>query len=289
MPPSFNNALEDTETEYARDVRSWVIKVPIGLGLCPWAGTSYKRGLLRIATCGGGSPVGVAQVLEDEIKLLLDSTTGATIPPLSTTLLICPHVKAWAEFQPFDDFIRSVASNNETTIPSEILDHVTLVAFHPKFVRWHALPDGIGIGSIVQSHWGIFGKKSVRTATATIIETNNNAFGLRKVKVRFHDVDLILGGCDTTNNRNQEQFVPTDWIDFSDENVALSSAAVPSTPLPLPDNVMHRSPYPTIHIIVNRDLASLCIRDISRVKRMNAQRMAKLGWDGVDCIISEKC
>jgi hypothetical protein len=70
---------------------------------------------------------------------------------------------------------------------------------------------------------------------------------------------------------------------------ASSSTAATPTLLPLPDNVMHRSPYPTIHIIVNRDLASLCIRDISRVKRMNAQRMAKLGWDGVDCIISEKC
>lgn len=42
---------------------------------------------------------------------------------------------------------------------------------------------------------------------------------------------------------------------------------------------MHRSPYPLIHIIVNQDLASLCMRDVSRVKRLNAQRMAKLGWE----------
>lgn len=44
---------------------------------------------------------------------------------------------------------------------------------------------------------------------------------------------------------------------------------------------MHRSPYPTIHMIVNQDLASLCIRDVSRVKRLNAQRMAKIGWEGL--------
>ena len=46
---------------------------------------------------------------------------------------------------------------------------------------------------------------------------------------------------------------------------------------PLPDNIMHRSPQPTIHLIRNTDLATLKARDVSRVKRMNAQRMMQLG------------
>ena len=272
---------DDNENEYEREVRAWVLKVPIGLGLCPWAGTSAKRGLLRIASCESDTPAEVTQALRNEIRLLIEAETPR--PSLSTTLLVCPCVKTWMEFQPFDDFIR--------TQPSEMMDQVTLVAFHPKFMRWHALPDGIGIGSTVQSHWGIFGKKSAHTSTATIVETTNKAFGLRKVKVRFHDVDLLCGG---VNNRNQEQFVPADWIDFSTNmDCALLSSSSSSTTatlkqLQLPDNIMHRSPYPTIHIIVNQDLALLCIRDVSRVKRLNSQRMAKIGWEGLEHILTEK-
>ena len=44
----------------------------------------------------------------------------------------------------------------------------------------------------------------------------------------------------------QEQFIPTDWIVVTNE----------TCPRLLPDNIMHRSPYPTIHIIVNHDLAN---------------------------------
>ena len=273
---------DDDDTKYAREVRKWAMKIPVGLGLCPWAGTATKRGLLRITTCDGDTPTAVSHVLEHEIKLLIDNCGGTTPPPLSTTLLVCPHVTTWVEFQPFDDFLQSIGkNNNKCMLPSGMTDLVTLVAFHPKFLRWHALPDDIGIGSTVQSHWGTFGKKSVQTATATIIETNNIAFGLRKVKVRFHNVDLFGSGVD---NRNQEQFVPTDWIHASNEGCAPLPL---STRTQLPDNIMHQSPYPTIHVIVNQDLASLCIRDVSRVKRLNAQRMTKLGWEGLERILGK--
>lgn len=279
--PKYASHQDDNEKEYEREVRAWILRVPIGLGLCPWAGMSEKRGLLRIASCKSDTPAEVTQVLENEIRLLIEGNSNAETPrpPLSTTLLVCPHVKTWMEFQPFDDFIRTQAL--------EMMDQVTLVAFHPKFIRWHALPDGIGIGSTVQSHWGIFGKKSAHTATATIIESNNKAFGLRKVKVRFHDVDVLGVGVAGVSNRNQEQFVPTDWIDFSTNMDCALPSATTSAQLQLPDNIMHRSPYPTIHIIVNQDLSLLCIRDVSRVKRLNSQRMAKLGWEGLEHVLAE--
>lgn len=179
--------------------------------------------------------------------------------------MVCPFVKTWQDFEPFDEFLRSGIKRhlqNDT-----ILEAVTLVAFHPNFLRWHSLPEGVGVGSVVQSHWGNIGQKSIRTAAATIIETVTKAFGSRKVKIRFHDAFEGLG--------RQEQFVPTDWIHIAGQHTD-------RTRMPLPDNVMHRSPYPTIHIIVNQDLASGCIRDVSRVKRLNARRMAKLGWEGLE-------
>ena len=239
---------------YATKVREWAEKIPIGMGLCPWAGKSNNKGLLRVVTCICDAPNNAAEMIEREVELLSREGT----PPLSTTLIVCPHVPMWKEFQSFDEFVRNGFKRQLST--SEVLDNVTLVAFHPEFSRWHGLPEDVGVGSEVNSHWGMIGQKSRQTATATIIETNNKAFGLRKIKVRFH----------STMDGRQEQYVPIDWLDLSE------------TGPPLPDNFMYRAPYPTIHIIANQDLASMRICDVSKVKRLNASRMAKLGWEGLD-------
>ena len=247
-----------SESRICAEVRSWVLKVPVGLGLCPWAIKSQSKGLLRIVTCESELSADGAEMLETEIELLLRD--GA--PPLSTTLLVCPYVDGWSEFQSFDNFVRFGIRDHFKKV--DILERVTLVSFHPNFSRWHDLPDGIGVGSLVQAHYGMIGQKSEKSADATIIETNCKAFGLRKVKVRFHN-----------NALKGLTHVPTDWIVVTNE----------TCPRLLIDNIMHRSPYPTIHMIVNQDLASLCIRDVSRVKRLNAQRMAKIGWEGLTDIL----
>ena len=247
--------------ECAAEVLAWAMKVPIGMGLCPWAGKSRNRGLLRIVACDCDRQGDAAEVLESEIESLIHEGT----PPLSTTLVVCPRVKAWHDFRSFDEFVRSGIGNHLREVV--IMERVTLVAFHPNFSRWRCLPVGVDVGSTVQTHYGTFGRKSASTAEATIIETNSSAFGLRKVKVRFRDaLDGLV---------RQDQYVPTDWIEFPIELCA-----------PLPDNAMHRAPYPTIHIIVNQDLASICVRDVSRVKRLNAQKIAKLGWEGLPCLLT---
>ena len=253
--------------EYATKVREWTTQVPIGLGLCPWAIKSSNKGLLRIVTCENNAVEGAVEFLENEIQSLTcrsSDNEDAPIPPLSTTLMVCPHVKEWGDFHIFDEFVSS--GFKAQLKDSAILDNVTLVAFHPNFLRWYGIPPGIDVGSVVQCHWGIIGRKSVQTAAATVIETNNKAFGSKKVKVRFHD-DAVEG------LDRQEQFVPTNWIAQSENG--------PPSPL-LPDNAMYQSPYPVIHIIVNEDLTSMSIRDVSRVKRLNARRMAELGWLGLE-------
>ena len=251
----------DHDNEHAAQVETWTIKIVIGLSLCPWAGKSHSRGLLRYVTCEGDKPVDVARLVESEIEMLTRESTS----PLSSVLVVCPHVNDWKDFPAFDDFVRS-GIRQHVRDDKEIFEKITLVAFHPSFLRWHGLPDGVGVGSVVQSYWGIFGRKSIQTAPATIIDTGTKTFGMRKVKVRFHH---------SLEAYRQEQFVPIDWIDSS------CSGA------PLPDNIMYRAPYPTIHVIVNKDLASLSIRDVSRVKRLNSKRMMKLGWQGVERRLAE--
>ena len=291
---------DDDGSPEQRQVKKWTLQIPIGLGLCPWAAKSHNQGNLRYVTCTSETPHDVAVCVQREIqRLVCKNHYDSVPPPWSTTLVICPHVKEWNEsFPTFDRFVShdiwdhfEQDDNDESNTP--ISEDITLVAFHPNFLRWHGLPDNIKEGSVVQSHYGIIGKKSVETSTATVIETCNKAFGMRKVKVRFHDEEANESAA--CNARRQEQYVPTDWILLHASNIretieggnsesnSCSASLAPSQPgPPLSDNAMHQAPYPTIHIINNADLASLSIRDISRVKRKNAHRMMKLGWDGVE-------
>lgn len=263
-PPTANVKQTSYYDPYVNATQQWTLSVPIGLGLCPWAIKSHNRERLKIISCSSDNSTDVATMVENEISIL---TSMNQVLPLSTVLIVCPHIEGWNEFQVFDEFVKCKIRQ---FVSDELLDRVTLVAFHPQFLKWHALPPGIYLGSTVKSYWGRAGQnKSTRRAPATIIEMKNRAFGLRKVKVRFEEE--IDGG-------RREQYVPTDWIVASDCKDAKESNIIRP---PLPDNSMYQSPYPTIHVINTQDLATLCVSDVSRVKRLNASKMAKLGWEGV--------
>jgi len=264
-----SGAESEISDEYAAKVQSWAERVPIGLGLCPWAIKSQRQGRLKYITCEGNVPSDVA------ILIILEAEALCNVQPaLTSTLIVCPHVTAWnKDFQAFDDYVRSIG---EIYRCHSGIQKVTLVPFHPEFLRWRGLPSGIKVGSVVRTHRGTVGfQKSVHLFSATVVETGNPVFGQRRIKVRFHD-DL------------KEQYVPNDWlvgpqkastVKCSDGGNCLDDGDLLGHPLP--DNAMHRAPYPTVHLIRNEDLGSLCVRDVSRVKRKNAKRMMKLGWEGV--------
>jgi hypothetical protein len=120
-----------------------------------------------------------------------------------------------------------------------LFQQVTLVSFHPQFLRWRGLAAGIQVGSMVQSHKGIaggFSKKSIDVFPATVLETSNPVFGQCRIKVRFHRAD------DDDDVKTKEQYVPVDWIVVatsrvnSDDDDKRSSLGPP-----LPDNAMHRA------------------------------------------------
>eukprot|EP00928_Gymnodinium_smaydae_P072730 TRINITY_DN56032_c0_g1_i1.p1 TRINITY_DN56032_c0_g1~~TRINITY_DN56032_c0_g1_i1.p1 ORF type:complete len:388 (-),score=44.14 TRINITY_DN56032_c0_g1_i1:132-1247(-) len=248
---------EDTslhlKCKYAAQVAAWADHIPIGLGLCPWAGQSRTQKRLRYATCEETVLADVAQAILGEAELL----SRADVPPLSTTLVVCPNAAALQDFETFDAWVK--ADLQQELKNKQLDDKITLVAFHPEFLRWRGLPDGVEVGSSVHSYWGTPGRKSLQTFPATIIDTSTSFFGNRKVKVRFDDG---LG----------ELYVPIEWL----------SCSVDSAGPVLPDNAMHRAPHPTVHLIRCSDLESLSIGQVERVKRRNAKRMMKLGWEGVE-------
>ena len=254
---SVNPSVCDDAIE-AQQVRAWSERVPIGMGFCPWAAQSKY---LAYRVCDAITPQDVAERVRQEARHLLSDQCSNS--PLSSTLLVCPRVTAWHDnFETFDIFVKSLR-----------VDEITLVSFHPQFLRWRGLPTNISVGSRVQSHRNVGGmQKTHETFQATLLETSTVPFGRRKVRIRF-DLD------------GQAQYVPVDWIkptSDNDDNDTTDENAVATLGPPLPDNLMHRAPFPTIHLIRDMDLASLSMRSVSRVKRKNAQRITQLGWEGMD-------
>ena len=275
----YNN---DDDLEYpTQQVQAWTRAIPIGLGLCPWAMKAQRQNLLYYRTCTATTPSEVASLIRSEAETLCgtdNNNSSSMIEPWSTTLIVCPNVAAWNDFEVFDDFVQSqtreLAQQQQQQQQEEI--PVTLVPFHPNFLKWRGLPRGVHIGSVVQSYKGFAGgfQKSPHRFPATVLETNNPVFGLRKIKVRFHSHVDDNGG----DPCRKEQYVPMDWLVLTDDNDGDLDNYLGDS---LPDNAMHRAPYPTVHLIRNEDLGRLRARDVSRVKRKNAQTMMNLGWEGV--------
>lgn len=298
---------EDTSSScYIAEVKKWTERVPIRMGLCPWAVKSNNLKRTKYSLCESASPSEVASFVIREAELLcnnFDNTNDGRkgkCASLRTTLIVCPNVTEWScDFLAFENYLKDFPKNacsleqNEnykgtqtTASPqnnwgneTDILSRVTLVPFHPKFLRWRGLPEGVAVGSKVKCHKSQFGtnEKSSELYLATILEVNSRPFGRRRVKVRWIDdhEDETLSCIDAKtklSNRRNEQYIPTDWVVHETQKEQLDSR---NERMELPDNMMHRAPYPTIHVIDNRDLYPLCVRDISRLKRKNAQLMVR--------------
>jgi hypothetical protein len=260
-----------TSQQCLEATRQWTERIPIGLGLCPWAMKSLSRGNLRFAVCMSErtSPQVSKQLLEEARRLVeLTELENCDCDSLHTTLVICPKVDEWNEsFAAFEEFVDTFWSQTGVTMPdgseecSELAQHITCVAFHPKFLRWRGLPEGIEVGKTVQVHKAVGGfQKSRELFPAIILETETKVFGRRRVRVKFQD--------DAST-----QYVPIEWCLFVNHDIDTPN---PMQGPPLPDNLMHQSPFPTIHLIRNHDLGRLRARDVSRVKRKNAQRMTNV-------------
>mmetsp|Transcript_15286 Transcript_15286/g.32069 ORF Transcript_15286/g.32069 Transcript_15286/m.32069 type:complete len:353 (-) Transcript_15286:102-1160(-) len=302
---------DDTSSScYTTEVKKWTERVPIGMGLCPWAVKSNNLKRITYSLCESASPSEVASFVVQEAELLcsnFDNTQHLKMEggkgkctSLRTTLIVCSNVKEWIyDFLAFENYLKDFPKNacpleqtenykgrHTTASPqnnrgkeTDILSRVTLVPFHPKFLRWRGLPEGVAVGSKVKCHRSQFGtnEKSSELYAATILEVNSRPFGRRRVKVRWIDdhEDETLASIDAKtkmSNRRNEQYIPTDWVVHETQKEQSISR---NERMELPDNMMHRAPYPTIHVIDNRDLYSLCVRDISRLKRKNAQLMVR--------------
>ena len=302
-----STALDDNNDDknvYSSSVRDWTEKVPIGMNLCPWAKLSQKEGRIKYVTCHEEiqTPQEASTIIWNEIEKLLGNShrecnsnnninnnnsqrNNRSLPPWSTTLVICPHVKAWKnDFKAFEAFVNTFGNNGKKSEqpPSPPKAGIALVPFHPHFLRWRGLPETVSAGSTVRCHRGLAGfSKSPGAHPATVVDLRPQGFGRRRVRIQFHDTTKGELEPDPTRKMgNTEQCVPVDWVvlldgcDDDDDDDQNNNKNKNYQWPPLPDNAMHRAPYPVVHILRNEDLEGLSIHEISRLKRRNAKRMA---------------
>ena len=87
-----------TEQEYIERMQQWTVKIPIGLGLCPWASKAHHHGNIRYVVCGSEtSPAEIEQrILQEGSRLrALTEIENEDSNSFHTTLLICPNVNEW--------------------------------------------------------------------------------------------------------------------------------------------------------------------------------------------------
>ena len=237
--------LEDDSAAAAVD--GWLSDVVLKHGLCPWAAPSLQNGGLRIITCYATDQASVFEDIVDERDRLFD----ADAPELSTTLLVCPSVDGWDDFEAFDSF---VSTADEALRDGET--GLSLVAFHPSFARWRQLPPEL-VASLerdeavdVLAHYeDELGRRSETAERAVLLDVEEATAGVRKVAVRFGD--------------GAEQLLPIEWVLGPP---AASGAAAPPTLQPptlqslLADNWIHACPVPMVHLLRGEELAREALR-----------------------------
>jgi uncharacterized protein len=112
--------------------RQWLDKVVIGLNLCPFAASPWRRGRIRFRVSEANSQQQLAQDLADEL-LALQSCDPAEC---ETTLLIHPHVLG--DFFDYNGFLELA----DRLLEDLALDGtIQIASFHPDYQFADSQPD----------------------------------------------------------------------------------------------------------------------------------------------------
>jgi len=107
-----------------RQVRQWLEAVVIGLNLCPFAGTPYRNGQVRIAVSHAATEETLLATLQNEL-LLIDGTPGTAV---ETTLLVMAGILG--DFDAYNQFLAEV----DRLLRKEGWEGKYQVAsFHPRY------------------------------------------------------------------------------------------------------------------------------------------------------------
>lgn len=119
------------DSHHTSAVSQWIKSCVIDLHICPWAKPAEDAGRVRIVTSSSTSEIGVLEDLIVEAEQLPEYSSME--PPLgiaTTTVVVCPYVAAWSDFDVFNDFYMKELDSGEALASSH---NLSVVAFHPDF------------------------------------------------------------------------------------------------------------------------------------------------------------
>jgi hypothetical protein len=114
--------------------RRWLERAVIGLGLCPFAESVYRRDSVRFHVSDARTAAGLLDHLHAELMHLHESDAGQC----ETTLLIHPWVLN--DFMEFNDFLQIC---DATVAELDLEGEIQVASFHPQYQFAGTRPDDI--------------------------------------------------------------------------------------------------------------------------------------------------
>lgn len=113
---------------------SWVTRVVIGLGLCPFAKAVQTAGQVRYRLSSAESEAALLLELKSELTYLQQASPEL----VDTTLLVHPHVLQ--DFRDYNDFL---ARADEALLELELEGELQIASFHPGYCFAGNDPDDV--------------------------------------------------------------------------------------------------------------------------------------------------
>lgn len=107
-----------------QQIRQWLERIVIGLNLCPFAGTPYKNGQVRISVSQAATSPALLDDLRHELTLLRDSPAMA----IETTLLVVVAMLA-----AFDDYNQFLDQVDDLLRQEGWAEEYQVASFHPQY------------------------------------------------------------------------------------------------------------------------------------------------------------
>eukprot|EP00439_Symbiodinium_sp_Y106_P059916 s348_g8.t2 len=278
--------LSETFDAHAAAVRSWLDKLVIGMNLCPWAGKADESGGIRVVTSLGSAPAEVLKDLQREAAAL-PCEPRARPGAATTSLVVCPHVKAWQEFEPFAEFFGETLKNG---VAFEDDLGVKLVAFHPQFQHQPLFGSVLEVDDILSLPLdGALQKATVLDPDAGHNENGEDVFlvrledGSEKFIAYTYLAELLeaQGGDVQGVEEVDEQLEDLEESEDLDSSEIESDAALASIP--------QRAPRPTFHLLRLCDVSAALADPLAgdQVLEQNVTTVQKLGIDGWQHLMSQ--
>eukprot|EP00435_Cladocopium_sp_Y103_P034533 s1155_g8.t3 len=215
--------LEDASNVHTQAIQRWVREVIIGYNFCPYAQPTASNGHIRVVTSNAEAPEEILPDLDAEAaRLPSGSLKDLAEGEPATTLVVCPHVKAWQSFESFQEFYQGQLMNGYFFAEKDIY----MVSFHPQY----------GKGRTIE--------------TGDVIEVGDQQAIVRDGAAGFSESGNPVAMVQLSDGQEHWQILldPATWAERAETYIELSQ------PVDATEELVSKAPRVALHLLRNCDL-----------------------------------